>query len=460
MGENDSKALALNGEKAASVSHVPTDDEIAGIRKAGLQMTEYRKELNSVAKRLEGMQWGTVSGASMSIHTRFAMAEFCHVTRANAQYHLDILGGKPYLNAKYWEDLCNQHDYFHHYEQRDLSTSVEQALRDRAKRHRDIAKDLTGEEAAKRLGKALDFEEEADDLALARAIWSPPPGIQVVVQTTIYRFANQAPLDRIRSGEIEDFERYLITVAECNWAGGKKSDPVGDSNPALTARTRSFRRAATKAFSAWMAQYEQQIQKAEEYLEAEYEVLVDDARKERASLPPASGPQAVGTGNGEPEATHPDEAKDLPVKGEIVQEGRQEEPTAKKKAAAKKPEPKPEPPKDDFDRRDAAKRFFATFRDAGHGKDDRKEWQAEHGFPDSTNEWTKADFERADGLLVGPVRERVKVAVGNEKALKDLSLRVLGKELPQYLRDWNALDLTLKAQAGAAEEEDDDEGEL
>lgn len=449
---SQSTSVARVAQEATGVGHVPTDEEIEGIRQAGKQVAAYRKEVNALYRVLDGLSWGSgksvVQGSDLSPQTRYAMAEFCRITRANPMQHLDVLGNKPYLNAAYWSDLINSHESFHRYEQRDLSPSVEQALRDRAERHRRRAAGLEGPEAAQRLAKALDLEEEADDIATARAQWSPRANATVVIETTIWRFMNAAPMEAIRSGEIVDFERYLVRVTECNWAGGmgdtlanaKKWDPIGDANPGTTARTRSLRRAATKAFSAWMDRYEEQIRKAEEAVEAEFEIITDDARAARASLPGPGEPQAVSTGSGEPSAASSNGALALPI------EGRGAPPPAPSPA----PPPAPDQPAGGFDVSGARKRLFATLRDAGFDGERRKAWQEEHKLPASTNDWTEADYVRAQELLVGPHRQRVEegcTVLGEN--LADLSLRILGKESPQFLSDWLNLGEELQSLADA-----------
>jgi len=280
---------------------------------------------------------------------------------------------------------------------------------------------------------------------MARSHWDPPEFATAVVETTIYRFMNQAPIEAIRSGEIQDFEKYLIAVSECNWAGGmgrkmadaKKYDPIGDANPSKTARTRSLRRAATKTFSAWMQQYDRQIQKAEQAIEAEWEVVQDDRRQERASLPSRTGPQAVSMSNGEPEAANPSGARPLPVDGEDAPEPA--------------PNPQPEQEHDDepeWDPTDARRRFFATIRTAGIEGDARKEWARKRGLPESTKDWGQTEYDRAQELLIGPTRQRVKdgaEVLGMD--LTDLALDVLGKDRAEYLEDWQKLEAAIRSRA-------------
>lgn len=428
MSQDTSTAVAIPG-----VGHVPTDEEIENIRKAGKQVAAHKKEVRDLYRVIEGLEWGSgknaVKGSSLSKATRYAFAEFCRITRANPMHHVDILGGGFYLNAEYWSDLINSDPYFVRYEQRDLSPSVENALRERAEAHRELAAKLEGEEEAQRLAKALELEEEADDVALARAQWSPRETATCVIETTIWRFMNAAPIDAIKSGEVTDFERYIITVSECNWAGGmgstmadaKKWDPIGDANPATTARTRSLRRCAVRAFSAWMQRYEEQIKKAEEIVEAEFTIIREDNAAARAALPAEGEPQAARTGSGEPGAANENGAQPLPEDGE-------------------EPEARPEPETadgDDFDVDDARGRYFATLRDAGI--EDRKAWQVENGLPESTKVWTREQWERAIELLMAPTREKFRIGCRMAGVEEDAVAQEVLEREPDTLKDYQQL---------------------
>jgi len=436
-----STAVALRG---------PTDDEIEAIRRRGSVALAQRKEVQELAQQIEGMQWGAgtsvMKGTAFTAATRQAFAQFCLITRANPLVHVDVLGGKPYLNAQYWADHANQHPLFHRYEQRDLSPSVEQAFRDRAKRHREAAKQVAGTiEETDRIRRALDAEDAADDIAMERARWSPPAGVAVVIETTIWRISNSAPLDAIRAGNVS-VEPYLIEIKECNWAGGKAGDPVGNNNPGLTARTRSFRRAATKAFSAWNATYDQQIQRAEEAIEAEFEIVQEDAvTRERI----AAGPQVVSTAQGEPERGDPRRARALPVDGE----------PERAVAVEVVQEAEVVPTSPSFDLKDARARLFATLNDAGHKGAARKTWAAANGFPESTGDWRPEQFDQAVEVLTAPVRDRVLARVKElGENLEDVALVTIGQARPEFLKHWNALDAALVNTAAPAA--DDDEVDL
>lgn len=410
----------------ATLPSVPSDDEIEGIRRTGKQLTAYAKEVGKLNRIIEGLSWGNVTGASLSPATRYALAEFCRVTRANPITHVDMFANKPFLNASYWSDLVNQHDYFHRYEQRDISVTAETALRERATKYRSASSEA----------KALELEDQADEIATARQKWSPRPTATVVIETTIYRFMNAAPMDAIKAGTVTDFERYLISVTECNWAGGmgqtmaasKKYDPIGDANPGTTARTRSLRRAAVKAFSAWMEPYEAQLHKAEEIIEAEFTIVREDARAAAAALPSGDGPQAVRSGHGEPQAAAPVGAQELPM------EQRAQEALGPK-------QPAPAPP---FDQKDAQGKLFATFKDSGIVGDARKVWMKENGLGDTTKAWTPEQWGQAlalqDADLVEPVRVAVRAKAEDLGVdLGALSRDVIQKDFPAFLIDWKKL---------------------
>jgi len=144
-----------------------------------------------------------------------------------------------------------------------------------------------------------------------------------------------------------------------------------------------------------------------------------------------------------------EEAEELPVEayGEI-----EAEPIEKKEEKVKKEKKAPEPPpEEDFDRRDAQRAIFATLKDAGIANKDRKAWAEKHDLATSTDDWSKADFARAMGICIDPVKEQVMDAIevlGLD--LGDVSLRVLGQEEPKFLKHWNLLaeDLEEKMEGG------------
>ena len=418
-------ALEKNLPARVEDTQPPTDEQIEQIRQRGHALVAHKQEVGRLFKLSSGLEWGTgssmvVRGSEMSEATRYAFAEFCKVTKANPLLHVDVLGGKPYLNANYWSDRINSDPFFHHFEQRDLSPSVEKALRERAARHRAIALDVRESdraEAGRRMGLAMDLEDEADQLALDRAKWGAPEWATSIVETRIIRFIQVAPLDAIREGKVAALDAFLVPVPECNWAGNRplakkrrkdgseyeyQPDPIGNAEPEKTARTRSLRRAATRSFPAWMQAYEEQIRKAEEALEAEWEVLKSEAVEIRSSLP-GNGPAAALIGAGEPKAANGNGAKPLPVE---EPEKPAEKAPLQPQASGNTAEPPP-PEKPAFDPLAARRAFFGALRDAGIAEADRKKWAAEHGLPESTKQWTEQQHAQALEVLLGPERKKL-----------------------------------------------------
>lgn len=457
MTMSDSRQLVGTTKVSANLD-APTDAEIDAIRRAGKAMVAHKKEVAALADQISGMEWGSgnraVKGNTFTPQTRQALAEFCRVTRANPQRHVDILGGGPYLNAEYWAERMSSHPMFVRYEQREIGPAAEQEIRDRAKRHLELANSLEEagrkQEALDRRVKAIDLEEEADEMRAARRQWNPRQSAISVVETTVYRFINATPLEKIESGEITDFDQYIVEVKECNWAGGmgrefadkKKYDPIGDMEPSKTARTRSMRRAAVRAFSAWMEEYDSQIRRAEEYVEAEFEILDTDQME-------MSHATVVGVHSGEAESGDATQARQIPQRGQPA------------------PEPTPEPreeeePVDTFDRDDARKRLFATLNAFGIKGDARKDWAEENGFNRSTKNWSEEDYDRAIDLLMDPLMEEVnQLSEQAEVDINDVSLALLGKDKPEYAKDFMKIRNALRD--SVAVDEDDApslEGEL
>jgi hypothetical protein len=141
-----------------------------------------------------------------------------------------------------------------------------------------------------------------------------------------------------------------------------------------------------------MQQYEEQIEKAEKALEAEWVEIIEEKRAE-VEAPKA---RAFLTGAGEPKAAASEVAKPLPDAGPKSDAGQA--------APAPVPSSTPTDPPKDFDRRDAERAFFATLRDAGIR--DRREWCRSEGLPESVKDFTAESFDRVRALLLEPILER------------------------------------------------------
>jgi hypothetical protein len=444
---------------------------LAEVRRSGSQALAHQQATVDIVRQIDGMEWGSgndvIRGAAFSRAAKWALARYAETIGADLQTQVDMLGGKPYPNAKYYKDRAASEPGYLGDEQIEISEVSEQKLRALATERRQAYEALKAADsgkAAEQLTKALDFQDRADYIAIARANWSPPEWATHVYETTIRRFASAAPLEAIMAGEIPhaDAMKWVIEVKECNWAGNrppktirkrdggtfeKQVDPVGNDEPEKTARTRSFRRCAEKAFSTFRASFREQIERAEQIIEAEFEIIQEDRAIARASLPSGDGPQAVATGNGEPEAASTEGARPLPVEGEDgqpVEEGREVSgrPEAEPGAADT-----PDTSAGSFDATDARKALFATLHSAGVADGARKEWATKHGLPASTKNWGKEHYEKAMEVLYAPVRDDVlaRVASSDEVNLEDLSLTVLGQAEPEYLSHYKALQSALDA---------------
>lgn len=291
--------------------------EVQAIRQAGALAVERQRAINNTTRQLAGMTWGAgygaVKGSDLSGATRYAIAQLCDLTGANPALHLFILGGRPYLNADYWAERTAGQARFVRFEQNNLSTAHIEEVR----RIADQAAADGDEEEAVKLRRRSRF------LAMQRSHYSPPEWAIEVYETVIYRYHESAPLAAIISGQV-DGKPWIEQVSECNWAGGKPrgktrdgkefdADPVGNAEPSKTARSRSLRRCAIKAFQSTLGPIEGELRKLENAIEAEFTVIQEDRAEERAALPASDGPQAVRIGAGEPEAARAEEAEPLPV---------------------------------------------------------------------------------------------------------------------------------------------------
>lgn len=360
-----------------------------------------KKRDHELYRTLEGLEWSSghsvIRGAQFSDATRWALAAFCNTTGANPLTHVDILGGKPFLNATFWAERLSTSPHHVSHKQINIGKEVEadyRALGDAAQQRGDVK-------------GALAYHGKADEVAALRIEFGPPGGAVAAYVTIIRRFIPSAPLAAIEAGKVENIDQYIVEVREANWVGGSqymtkaglkpKQDPVGMADPEKTARTRSFRRAATKAYSAWLGQFEHQVAQAEQAVEAEWQEIVADKV----------------------------EVEPVEAEVEVVVE---------------------------FDRNTARKRFFASMKGAGIPEDERKQWAADRGFPPSTTEWTQEDFERAQAEMTEPLDAELRQLCEDlGENLEEISLKVLGMSTPEYTSHYTALITALRAR-GEGEE--------
>jgi hypothetical protein len=277
-------------EQGTAVTTTAQDHpEVQAIRAAGQHQVALRDEIKKLTKQIEQGEWGAgsqmVKGSSLSPASRQALAEFCFHARANPYYHVDLFAGKPFLNEKYWSDRINSDERFVDYTFTNISE---------------------------------------DDVQ--RKEWGVPEWATFAYLCTIRKLSNFAPMNLIRSGQLRDWERYVVTSQEANWAGNKpraqkrdggtyEADPIGNAEPSKTARTRALRRTAAKTFPVWCAAEDDRIRRLENALVAEFEVIASDRAEARASLPAEGERQAHRVGAGEPVAAKAEVGTREPAKG-------------------------------------------------------------------------------------------------------------------------------------------------
>lgn len=342
---------------------IATPKGLEMMREAGKLLIESTKEKQKIRKQLESLEWGN----ALSVRKANAIAALCHETGANPAMDLVLCHGKPYLTADYWMRKINNDPLYVDYEQYRIQP---------------------GDDDWENLGPGPDLSPDAH-----------------VIVTKIRRFPQMA-YRAFESGRCswKELQESVVTVKEANWAPKNSSDSVGKTHPALTARTRSFRRCAARAFSSVLPFV---------LKEMESEQIVEAAWEEDEGQNGEVVEGMIEVGEGEPKAL---------------------------------PEPEPEPEPDPAAREIARRGFWATFKELGPEESERYGWAESHGFPKSSKDWTTEHFGEGTRILVEPIVEEVKALC--EKAnitLEDASLQVLGFAAPEYASHWKAVKAALVA---------------
>lgn len=104
-----------------AVATTVQDSGVATIEQSGRLAIRREQAVRQVYRELQGIQWGE----ALSPHTRAVVAAFCHDVGANPMHHVDLLGGRVYLNANYWSDKINGQEHFIGFEQINISKDPE-----------------------------------------------------------------------------------------------------------------------------------------------------------------------------------------------------------------------------------------------------------------------------------------------------------------------------------------------
>jgi hypothetical protein len=167
---------------------------------------EEKRAHNAVAAAIRGTQWG--KDLSPEIHR--SIAEYCRANNLDPVRHVELLGGRIYLTAE---------------------------LYDEKGAHLLRSGEILPDEP-----DYINVDERLDKLAAAG-------GAEAVAEQN-RRMWERIKYNAPESAKATVVQRFHIArsgavVVGVNWCGGgsRKSDPVGDSEPAKTAQTRARRRA-------------------------------------------------------------------------------------------------------------------------------------------------------------------------------------------------------------------------
>lgn len=442
---NDPKDPEEPGTEVA-IADKPKEEgtSLEALAREGNRHVQRRKLENKVFRQLQGASIGGFSMARLSDGARHAFAVMCIEIGADPLRHFYWFDG-PYLNGDYWGERIADDRSWIATDQIAIHKAHEETVRDIASRRADLAKRLPEGHARREelILQSVDLEVQADEIAFKRSSYAVPDAAAAAYETIITRWMPGAPLALIQSGKMlpDALEKWKIRFAEANFAGGgsrgmkngKHVDPVGQTNPDRTARTRSLRRAAQRAFPAKVEAARMAIDRAEDMIEADYKVLTETLLGE------------VVVQEGEPRAAlqaEAEEAEYLP--GRKV---REDEPPPQE-------EPPPPPEEDEMEGETLAMArggFFATLKDAGIGTgEERKKWAAANGLPSSTKDWGMKHFDHARDLLIKPTRDDVLARVKeHEIDLEQFSQAVIGLVAPEYLKHYKALQASLDARYGS-----------
>lgn len=162
------------------------------------------KMRNAIIAQIRGAMWGK----DLNETQIRALAQYCRENNLDAVRHVEVLGGKPYLTAEFYDErgawlirdglvVPDQPDYIH-------------------------------------------ADERLDKLAAAGDPWGKQESerrLRARIQFGVPESAKAAVVQRMRivqSGAV---------VVGVNWCGTGRRDPVGDAEPTKTAQTRARRRA-------------------------------------------------------------------------------------------------------------------------------------------------------------------------------------------------------------------------
>ena len=219
-----------------------------------------RKERNAIATAIKGTLWGK----DASQDTIRAVSEYAYRTGIDPVRHIELLGGRIYLNADYYREKGAPL----------IATGVV---------HAPVLQHINADERLEKMivaggKKAAWAEEERDNRMVERIKYNVPEAAKgaVICRITLTRDGTE-----------------LIGV---NSVGGtSKRDPVGDAEPAKTAESRAERRAWRRLIEVQPALMPDAV-KAERIAQEINETIPDAEISDTKELPLRPAVSKLGTG--------------------------------------------------------------------------------------------------------------------------------------------------------------------
>lgn len=309
-----------------------TDEATAARIREGIEKgLEGRRLESQYMREMLGTMWGSNVGQ----HVLMAMARYCR-RHAIDPSEIDILGGKPYLNAKYYLRRLAEMG----------SDKIEYARADHVEHDARLAA-IVGRPIPE------DADEATKAMMLEERVWARREHFRRLQERITHGLSDQAPFAVVYRVKLRDVDGEFVGADE---AGLKKkktikskkpgggtfqvdADPVGDENPRKTAETRAARRCLRQVVSTF-PMLAQQIQ----VIEADGKAVVEEIVAEEQRTP--QGPRPVAQLAGGEDAGpygNPDEGPTA----EVVEDGDTTD------------QSEPEPPKSEEERRREAPRTKA-----------------------------------------------------------------------------------------------------
>ncbi len=239
---------------AMATTEAPTRPALSAEAQARV---EERRLQNAMATAIRGATWSK----DLSAAGARALAEYCRQNRLDPIRHVEVLGGRIYLNAELYRERampliqagvvkCDEPDFI----------NADARLDELAKQGDTWAK----EESSRRL--RLRIQHNVPEKAVAACLFR---------------------ITLVESG---------MTVVGVNWCGGgvRQRDPVGDSEPTKTAQTRAERRAWTRVAEV-LPSYGRQFEAMQASAESVSETLVGEIEDMEADARALQATPAIAT---------------------------------------------------------------------------------------------------------------------------------------------------------------------